>query len=128
MGRHFCHVFTLEISRLVAASDLPGACNNISILVPYTAVVPAKFTKKKINPISTDGHIRNSLTFMVTVMRLRMGRRSVNLLLLAQETINKTFTNGDDGRTWVIVVVRSNLTSAMKSLFKRKANFLMSRI
>ena len=35
-------------------------------------------------------------------MRLRLGRRLVNLLPLAQRTINKTVTNGDDGRTWVV--------------------------
>ena len=29
-----------------------------------------------------------------------MGRRLVNLLRLAQRTINKTKINGDDGRTW----------------------------
>ena len=33
-------------------------------------------------------------------MRLRLGRRSVNLLPLAQRI--KTFTNGDAGRTWVV--------------------------
>ena len=33
-------------------------------------------------------------------MRFRLGRRLVNLLPLAQRT--KTFTNGVDGRTWVV--------------------------
>ena len=37
-----------------------------------------------------------------SVMRLRLGRRLVKILPLAQRTINKTFTNGDDGRTWVV--------------------------
>ena len=36
----------------------------------------------------------------VSVMRLRLGRRLVNLLPLAQRT--KTFTNGVVGRTWVV--------------------------
>ena len=36
----------------------------------------------------------------VSVMRLRLGGRLVNLLPLAQRT--KTLTNGDDGRTWVV--------------------------
>ena len=33
-------------------------------------------------------------------MRLRLGRQLVNLLPLAQQT--KTFTNGVDGRSWVV--------------------------
>ena len=34
------------------------------------------------------------------VMRLGLGRRTVNLLHLAQRT--KIFTNGVDGRTWIV--------------------------
>ena len=37
------------------------------------------------------------------VLRLRLGsRRSVNILPLAQRTINKILTNGVVGRTWVV--------------------------
>ena len=60
--------------------------------------------------------IQASLNLVKCVMRLRWGRRLVNLLLLAQRT--KTFTNGGDGRT--SLVVSSNITSTMKSLFKEK--------
>ena len=61
-------------------------------------------------------------------MRLRMDTRRLGILLpLAQRTINKTLTNGVDGRTWVVGrEFESHVHHEIA--FQRKVSYLMSRI
>ena len=58
-------------------------------------------------------------TVKCTVIRLRLGRRLVNLLPVAQRT--NAFTNSVVDRPWVVGrEFESNLTSTMETLFKEK--------